>query len=325
MVKVERVFADPEVFRIHVPLPRNALDEMNSYLVRDGDDAVLIDTGFDSVIGLETINVALSELGLEPTQIDLFITHSHSDHYSLAGKLPCKRVIMSEGAYNMAHYVCTREWDVLQHESSLAMGFTPEQADLIDRTSPSTAQTGRTFFQADLVTEDDVLQVGRYAFRFIMTSGHSPEHLSLYLPEKELLFTGDHILFGISPNVAFWNFSPDTLQQYLDGLRKLRDVPVSLALPGHRDPRNAIAGRVDELIAHHERRLDECFRAIREKEGQSIVELARSVSWSGGRQFDKLNPTQQLFAAVETRAHVEHLFALGEVTRDDTMHYYVVS
>ena len=64
------------------------------------------------------------------------------------------------------------------------------------------------------------------------------------------------MLFDISPNITPWNGMEDALGCYLDSLRAVRELPARLALPGHRRP-GALAPRVDALLEHHARRLDE--------------------------------------------------------------------
>ncbi len=311
-----QVHSDPDVFCIRVPLPGNALKTVNSYVVRDGNDILVIDTGFNAPESYDALVGGFAELGFKASDANLFITHSHPDHYSLAEKLGCAGVFLHADTYDEIKYVIDGTCDWVQADTTIEMGFNPEEVETIARTSPLGAQACRTLFEATTLDEDDMLQVGRFSFKPIYTPGHCPGHLCLYLPERELLFTGDHILFDISPNISHWAWSVDTLAEYKRSLAKMRDLPVSLALPGHRKPRNEIALRVDELLRHHESRLEECLGAIGLVEGQTACDIAQHISWAHSSSFLDMGLTQRLFAASETRAHVEHLVALGLVKRE---------
>ena len=49
----------------------------------------------------------------------------------------------------------------------------------------------------------ETITTGVYDLEVIWTPGHSPGHICLYEPKNQLLFSGDHILPCISPNVSY--------------------------------------------------------------------------------------------------------------------------
>lgn len=44
---IEHICAEPDIYRIEVPLPNNPLRYLNSYVVRGRDRFLVIDTGFN--------------------------------------------------------------------------------------------------------------------------------------------------------------------------------------------------------------------------------------------------------------------------------------
>ena len=48
------------------------------------------------------------------------------------------------------------------------------------------------------------------------------------------MFTADHILFDITPNITQWKDMRDALGNYLDSLVKIRGYAMETALPAHR-------------------------------------------------------------------------------------------
>ena len=75
------------IYRIPVRLTGNPLKELNSYLIKDPDRSLLIDTGFRRSECREDLLAGLAELGVYLEDIDIFLTHLHSDHSGLAAEL----------------------------------------------------------------------------------------------------------------------------------------------------------------------------------------------------------------------------------------------
>ncbi len=72
------------MFRIPLPLPEGP-PAINVYAVADGDDVVLIDSGWATEDGERHLVQGLERIGFEPSGISRFlITHWHTDHYSQA-------------------------------------------------------------------------------------------------------------------------------------------------------------------------------------------------------------------------------------------------
>jgi glyoxylase-like metal-dependent hydrolase (beta-lactamase superfamily II) len=158
----------------------------------------------------------------------------------------------------------------------------------------------------------EVLEMGRHALRVEWTPGHSPGHVCLYEAAGGLLFAGDHILPDLSPNIGLHPQStPDPLHDYLDGLRRMADRKPRLVLPAHGRPFNDVTGRVDALVSHHNRRLDQILEIVGrdEKSGwQVALEL-----W-GPRE----NLYEKRLALQEGLAHLQALAVDGHVVKSVT-------
>src|SRR5258705_12538692 len=75
------------------------------------------------------------------------------------------------------------------------------------------------------LADNDVVTVGGRDLRVIHTPGHSPGHIVLHMPSEALLFTGDHVLPHITPNVSAGPLgSADPLGDYLASLDLLRGL-----------------------------------------------------------------------------------------------------
>lgn len=130
--------------------------------------------------------------------------------------------------------------------------------------------------------------------RVVAVPGHSADHLAFV--SGAVCFTGDAVLGAGSVFVAA---APGALAGYLDGLRRLRALPLQVLCPGHGPPVMDAAGKLDEYLAHRldrERRLVEALDSGLRQE----AELLDAV-WSDA-------PAQLRAAAMLTlRAHLHKL------------------
>jgi glyoxylase-like metal-dependent hydrolase (beta-lactamase superfamily II) len=136
-------------------------------------------------------------------------------------------------------------------------------------------------------------------FEIVITPGHSPGHLCLYNRRHRVLFSGDHMLEKISPNIG-WHPGIDALGDYLESLRAVAELDVDLVLPSHGRPFRDHRGWIARAIASHQRRCDQLEEALA-RGPATPFELAR-VLWPRD-----LTPFHLRFAMFETLAHLEHI------------------
>ena len=87
--------------------------------------------------------------------------------------------------------------------------------------------------------------------------------------------------------------------------------------------------RIDELKAHHEKRISEALKTLEARGKCTVRDIAMNMSWDmRARDFSEFPNTQKFFAAGEAHAHLEHLRALGkadfEKDQDGVLHYYAI-
>src|SRR5581483_11898687 len=130
-----------------------------------------------------------------------------------------------------------------------------------------------------------------------------------------LLFAGDHVLPHITPSIGFEPVvARQPLRDYLDSLRLVRELPDLRLLPAHGPVADSTHARIDQLLAHHAQRLDECAAAVAKGAG-TAAEAASALRWTRrGRRLGELDLFNQMLAVIETRAHLELLAAQGMLT-----------
>ena len=133
--------------------------------------------------------------------------------------------------------------------------------------------------------------------------------MCLYEENHKLMFTGDHVLGRISPNIAFWGYEyGDILGTFFESLLKVRTFNVELPLGAHREFSGPLNERIDELLLHHGNRLSE-IKTLLSEEWQSVSDIASRMHWSirvqnGWQDFPR---EQKIFASLEAMSHLIHL------------------
>lgn len=318
-----------DIYRIRVPLPNNPLKALNSYLIRGSDRSVLVDTGFRIPECREALLAGLNELGIDHNELDFFITHLHSDHSGLATELVGEGhvIYMSRTDLNwLRNHSLRSNSRAASIDRLLKSGVPDEVLSVIYGKTNSMYAIDANHPAYREVDEGFDLVVGDYCFRCVLTPGHTPGHICLWEPDHRIMLTGDHVLFDITPNITQWFGVTDSLRSYLHSLEKIRDYPVELALPAHRETGN-FRERVDGLLRHHRGRLDEVIRIVGEKPGQTAYDIAGQMTWSiRAKSWDSFPNTQKYFAVGECLSHLDYLMEAGIIEKlesEDCFRYRV--
>ena len=318
-----------ELYSFQIDLPDTPLKTLNCYIVRpeDGGRCLLVDTGFRHPQCWTALQAGMKEAGLVPGNTDVFLTHAHSDHTGNAAALQeigCRLLLSAEDfhVYNGWLRDKADESYVPRHRIE---GMPAELWTELFRSGPVTQFTSPPFSVTELFDGDE-LQYGSFHLQCILTPGHTPGHMCLYDAEKEIMFLGDHVLFDITPNICDSRDMEDALRSYLESLRRIRKLPVSLALPAHRSLGTvSLPERIDQILAHHERRLAETAAVVRDFGPVTGYEVAQHLHWKiRARSWDDFPVSQKWFALGETLAHLDYLCNIRAIERlySDAVYLY---
>lgn len=316
------------LYRIGVPLPGNPLKELNSYFIRGQERDLLIDTGFRLDECREALKAGLEELGADAEHMDVLLTHLHADHAGIAGEIAGK---------SSKIYMACSDLEILKK----AIGGIPYKVhfrrfyeegfpvDILESTYKNNVTmdygVGVIDERYKALQDGETITVGSYTLKTIMVPGHTPGNAMFWVEDKKIMFTGDHVLFDISPNITAWRNVADSLGDYMESLRAVRNYPVTLALPGHRKPGD-YQSRIDELLIHHERRLKDAADWIRETPGMNAYEIAGLMRWKiRARNWEEFPAVQKRYAVGECMSHLDYLCLRGLIERkqvDGTWRYY---
>jgi glyoxylase-like metal-dependent hydrolase (beta-lactamase superfamily II) len=316
---VERLRED--LWSIPVPIPHGGLRYVTAYvLALSGGGLGLIDTGWDTDDAWATLTDGLAAIGGSAADVrGVLVTHLHADHLGLA-----RRVRETSGAWVAMHPADATIVGSPVHRDAAAavaaevaflvsLGADPDEA-AEDVGPPEHHEPFARMALADRLLEDgDVADLPGWRLRAVHTPGHTPGHLCFAEERTGLLFSGDHVLPRISPNISTMHNGPaDPLRDYLASLAAVRGrgEPAEV-LPAHEWRFRGLASRTEELTTHHEHRLAELLAAVRAHPGSTPWELAAHLTWS--RPWEQYARRMRIFAVTETDAHLRLLASRGLV------------
>jgi glyoxylase-like metal-dependent hydrolase (beta-lactamase superfamily II) len=305
----------PNIYRLEIPLPKNPLRVVNSYVIKGEGRFLIIDTGQNREECIDAMRSGLAELRVDLERTDFFITHLHADHLGLVANLATakSKVYLGEVDIEINLYETSRTLEYWQRWDNLylAHGFPKDELARAAKTHPARRFGLLEKVAFSVVKEGDLIEIGDYTFRCIETPGHSPGHVCLYEADNKVLVSGDHILNDITPNITVWLDMENSLRRYLESLDKVYGLDVSIVLPGHRRPFTNHRVRIRELRYHHQARLAEAMAALQHGP-QTAYQVAPHVSWDiSFESWDLFPPMQKWFAMGETIAHLKYLNATG--------------
>lgn len=310
---INRVYSN--VYRIEVPLPQNPLRATNSYVIKGQDRNLIIDTGFNLPECMNAMRSGLNELDVSLRETDFFITHMHSDHLDLLWALPTASSTIYLSKPDAETVRSSDKWVEVRRYFSRISGF-PEDVfqEVIEKYSPHRHRRGDPP-KFTTVKEGDKIGVNEFVFECVETPGHSEGHMCLYESKRKILFSGDHILNDISPNISLWQYDWNPLKSYLESLDKMCKFDVELVLPGHRSFFKDCKKRIEELKSHHQIRIKE-ISSILGNEGKDAFNIASEMSWDMTYEsWDLFPPPQKLFATTEALSHLKYLEDKGLILR----------
>lgn len=312
------------IYVIHVPLTGSPLKNINSYLIKGTNRNLLIDTGFNTKECYAVLTEGLKELNVARDKTDIFITHFHTDHSGLASIIASdtSKVYISEADKRALDNM--ENWDKLS-DRDYSLGMPQAEIEINKKESPIFLYRPKMKRAYTIIKDKDQIDLGNYILDCVSTPGHTQGHMCLYNKENKLFFSGDHIIFDITPNITSRIQGEDVLGDYLNSLQKIKSLDVEYTFSAHRTSTGNFVERIDDLIKHHKERLEEVYEIIKLNGSLNPYEAAARMSWSiRARDWSEFPVVQKRFATGEAAAHLEHLFYGGRLEREikDQVHYY---
>ncbi len=304
------------LYRAVVPLPRNPLKATNSYIIKGKDRNLVIDTGMNREECKSALLDAFDQLNLDLKITDFFVTHLHADHIGLVEVLSEDDAIIY---FNRPDAEILNNPNLWQLIYSLAgkHGFPADLVSSAIDSHPGQRYSPENLVEFTMVEDGDIINYGGYELRCVQTPGHTGGHTCLYEGQHKMLFSGDHILGDITPNISTWLDEGNPLGEYFKSLDRVYKMDIELVLPGHRSFIYDCRGRIDQLKDHHAKRLVEVKEIISRKNSTNAFNVAAEMTWDlVADSWDDFPLMQKWFATGEALAHICYLESQGLVKRE---------
>jgi glyoxylase-like metal-dependent hydrolase (beta-lactamase superfamily II) len=303
------------IHTLRIPTPF-AVGRVNCYLLED-EPLTLVDTGPNSGKALDELETQLRALGRRIEDIELVvITHQHIDHLGLVDIVARRSgadVAVLEAAVNFVEHF----GESAEEDDQFAMGLMRRHGIPEDVTSVLlTVSRGFRSWGAAAKISRPLVDGETYSMRdrkieVLHRPGHSPSDTVFWDQERRILLAADHLIKNISSNPLIArpldgsNERTRALVSYIDSLRKTREMPAELILPGHGEPFTDHVALIDERFRMHERRAAKLQELI-EEEPRTGYELAQAL-------WGNVAVTQAYLTLSEVIGHVDLLVDEGLV------------
>lgn len=259
----------------------------NSYVIGDPPLAVL-DPGPDDPGHLSLLREAV------PHPQFIFVTHTHRDHSSgarsLAAMTGAPIVGLPPPKDGKQDETCAPDVQPANDQVFAlisAHGTSTETA----RDTPGSNATRRT----DAAPENCGNPAsGGTRLRAIHTPGHASNHVCFLIEESRLLFSGDHVLDGVTPVIL----PPDgDMAAYLASLERLKTYDLRSIAPGHGRVLTDPIETIDRVIAHRGKREAKVLAVLESLGRGTLDELLPKV-------YSDVRPELLKIARLSLEAHL---------------------
>ena len=217
----------------------------NVYLIADGGEAALIDSGFGDE---QSIRARIDYLRERPDlKIEyIVLTHHHFDHSSGAQQL--RQATGAQVVLHPQEERFLRDW---QSEIPQDLDIPADQQAIAEQVQRFRRQAAEAVPDVPMAG-GGMLMVGDLTLEVVHTPGHTLGSICIYVREEQALFTGDTALGLGTVAVSPPPFGDMAL--YLESLERLKGYQSAVMLPGHGPPVHEVQRKLQELIDHrHER------------------------------------------------------------------------
>lgn len=303
------------IHRFATPTPF-AVGRVNCYLIED-EPLTLVDTGPNSGKALDELTARLGERGHALADLELIVvTHQHIDHLGLVEIL-----VEHSGAEVAALGAAARRLGSFEEDAELEDEFAvevmlrngiPEDVTVALRSVSRSFRGWGSHVAVTRPLEDGgTLELGDRQLQVLHRPGHSPSDTIFWDEERKILLAADHLLPKISSNPLLArpldgsSERPQALVTYIESLKKTREMPAEIVLPGHGEPITDHAELIDSRFAGYERRKEKLQRLIAERP-RNAYELAQAL-------WGNVAVTQAFLTLSEVIGHTDLLVNEGRV------------
>ncbi len=309
--RIDAALAAAGIRRALVPIPV-PVPPTNAWIVGTGE-VTMVDCG--ALYGDAEARLA-APLAKGERVREVLVTHGHPDHHgaaqSLVARHGCKvfchafdaPAVRSFGGVIEGRY---RTWAKAAKEHGAPEALVSRMGEHYARI----AKMGADVSMVETLEAGTRVKAGRLDLEVLHLPGHTAGSLAFIDRRARLLFSGDTVLPGITPNPFFEGISdhPSGPGPFLESLGSLRALDVDIVLPGHGLPLTNLRDVLGEYEGQHAARRAAILEALRARRSASVFEVVQQL-FPGASSLDRW------LAFAEVFGHLQHLESMGKVERE---------
>jgi glyoxylase-like metal-dependent hydrolase (beta-lactamase superfamily II) len=302
------------IHRLAIPTPF-AVGRVNVYLIED-EPLTLVDAGPNSGTSFDELQRGVAALGHELEEIELVIlTHQHIDHLGLVGLVASQsgaEVAAIDAAVPFVERYAEESAADDQFALSLMLrnGIPEEVARALQSVSAAFRAWGARVDVTRVLHDGDRIALRDRELEVLFRPGHSPSDTVFHDPRRRILIAADHLLKHISSNPLITRPPPgaprrQALVEYIESLRRTREMDLDLVLPGHGEPITDHRSLIDERFTLYRRRAEKLHGLVAERP-RTAYDLAQEL-------WGNVAVTQAYLTLSEVLGHTDLLLNEGRL------------
>ena len=161
------------------------------------------------------------------------------------------------------------------------------------------------------LVDGERIDLGGITLETIHTPGHTPGHVAFFIPEHDILFSGD---IDLTPFGPFYGHDFADIGDFLSSINRLKQVPAKMVVSGHAGPFN---DNLPERFSAYGEVIHSRDRLLLEK-----LNRPKSIEdFKGGNLFYKTYPDFpdliRWFELVHIEKHLTRLESMGKVRQEN--------
>ena len=180
----------------------------NTYLLTDGEEALVVDPGFSGDREFKTFRSELANSGCSLKAV--LLTHAHIDHV-----LGLPDVLAAFDVDVYLNHTDLTPWNSIAQQAKM-FGLQAENLNFTPLELPGSGS----------------FSVGRFSMELLFTPGHAPDHVSLYFGDAGMVIAGDALFRQSVGRTDLYKGDSDLLKKSIK--EKLYVLPdETVVYPGH--------------------------------------------------------------------------------------------
>jgi glyoxylase-like metal-dependent hydrolase (beta-lactamase superfamily II) len=314
------------IHTLRVPTPF-MVGRVNCYLIED-EPLTLVDTGPNSGKALDDLEHQLADRQRSIEDLELVIlTHQHIDHIGLA-EIVASRSGAEVAAIGASASFLENFGEDAERDDQFAAGLmlshgVPEDVvTALQSVSRSFRAWGSRPKVTKPLSEGEMLRFAGRSLEVQHRPGHSPSDTLLWDADRRLLFAADHLIAHISSNALITrpldgsSERTQALVTYIESMRRTRELPAEIVLPGHGEPITDHVALIDERFEQYRRRAEKIYELVAERP-RTGYELAQAL-------WGNVAVTQAFLTLSEVIGHLDLLTnarRVGEVSDNGVIRF----